>query len=200
MADIVIASANRGKIREFRAGFSAYAIELLPQGELGIEDAEETGATFVENAIIKARHASRLAAKAAIADDSGLCVPSLGGAPGVHSARYAGGHGNAAANNAKLLAALQGKTDRRAFFVCTIAYFAHGEDPLPVIASGLWQGEISSAPRGKNGFGYDPLFWLADLGRSAAELSAAEKNRRSHRGQAIRAFMTAYAARYGQDR
>ncbi len=198
MADIVIASANRGKIREFRAGFSSYAIELLPQGELGIEDAEETGTTFVENAIIKARHASRLAAKAAIADDSGLCVPSLGGAPGVHSARYAGGHGNTAANNAKLLAALQGKTDRRAFFVCTIVYFAHGEDPLPVIASSLWQGEISSAPRGKNGFGYDPLFWLADLGRSAAELSAAEKNRRSHRGQAIRAFMTAYTARYPQ--
>lgn len=191
--ELVIASSNSGKIREFQRFFSSYGIDIVSQGEWGIEDAEESGATFLENALIKARHASTLSGKAALGDDSGLCVPSLGGAPGIYSARYAGRHGDDAANNAKLLAALKGQTDRRAFFVCTIAYFAHGEDPLPVIANGIWKGEILDAPRGGNGFGYDPLFRPAGLDKSAAQLCTAEKDRHSHRGRAVRAFMTAYA-------
>lgn len=198
MQKAVIASSNNGKICEFQRFFSGYGITIVSQREWGIEDAAENGATFIENALIKARHASTLSGRAAIADDSGLCVPSLDGAPGIYSARYAGRHGDDDANNAKLLAALEGSTDRRAFFVCTIAYLAHDADPLPIIASGIWQGEILDAPRGESGFGYDPLFQIAGLGRSAAQLSAAEKNHLSHRGQALRGFIAAYAERHIQ--
>ncbi|MGP4952047.1 non-canonical purine NTP pyrophosphatase, partial [Psychrobacter sp. T6-1] len=156
----------------------------------------EDGLSFVENAIIKARHASRISGLPAIADDSGLCVPVLGNAPGIHSARFAGEHGNDAKNNAKLIADLQPiraqspDTAIKAQFVCVLALVRHADDPLPIIAQGVWQGEILEAPLGEGGFGYDPLFWLPKLQASAASLDAATKNQISHRGQAIRQLLT----------
>lgn len=189
----VLASNNKGKLGEFQRLFSdaQLGVEIIPQGQLDIEDAVEDGLSFVENAIIKARHASRLSGLPAIADDSGLCVPALGNAPGIYSARYAGEHGNDANNNAKLLADLQDfRTNNpdepiAGQFVCVLAMVRHADDPLPIIAQGLWQGEILEAPRGDHGFGYDPLFWLPELNSSAAELDSAEKNQVSHRAQAI---------------
>lgn len=168
---------------------------IIPQGQLDIEDAIEDGLSFVENAIIKARHASRVSGLPAIADDSGLCVPALGNAPGIYSARYAGEHGNDGKNNAKLIADLQPVRDQQpnapitGMFVCILALVRHADDPLPIIAQGLWQGEILQAPHGDGGFGYDPLFWLPDLQASAASLSAADKNSISHRGQAIQQLL-----------
>lgn len=189
----VLASNNKGKLAEFKRLFSDAKLDvtIIPQGQLGIEDAIEDGLSFVENAIIKARHASRVSGLPAIADDSGLCVPILGNAPGIYSARYAGEHGNDAKNNAKLIADLQPIRDEhpttpiKGLFVCVLAMVRHADDPLPIIAQGLWQGEILEAPLGDGGFGYDPLFWLPELQATAASLSAADKNRISHRGQAI---------------
>ena len=189
----VLASNNKGKLAEFTRLFAAADLDvtIVPQGQLDIDDAIEDGLSFVENAIIKARHASRASGLPAIADDSGLCVPVLGNAPGIYSARYAGEHGNDAKNNAMLIADLQPMRDTQpntpisGMFVCVLAMVRHADDPLPIIAQGLWQGEILNAPHGDGGFGYDPLFWLPELQATAASLSAADKNRISHRGQAI---------------
>ncbi|WP_297423813.1 RdgB/HAM1 family non-canonical purine NTP pyrophosphatase [uncultured Acinetobacter sp.] len=188
---LVLASNNKGKIAEFKNMFNELnlPVEVLPQGQLNIEDAIEDGLSFVENAIIKARHAARISGKPAIADDSGLCVPILGGAPGIYSARYAGEHGDDAANNAKLLADLvplrQHHQPIKGMFVCVLALVEHADDPLPKIFQGIWHGEILEQARGENGFGYDPLFWLPELGCSSAELSKIDKNKISHRGQAM---------------
>lgn len=186
----VLASNNKGKLAEFQRLFAKanLNVTIVPQGELGIEDAIEDGLSFVENAIIKARHASRISGRPAIADDSGLCVPVLGNAPGIYSARYAGEHGNDDKNNAKLVADLQamrGEQPIQGMFVCVLAMVRHADDALPIIAQGLWQGEILEKAHGDGGFGYDPLFWLPELQATAASLSAADKNRISHRGQAI---------------
>ena len=173
---LVLASNNKGKITEFEKMFTALnlPIHVIPQDKLNIEDAIEDGLSFVENAIIKARHAAKISGKPAIADDSGICVPILGGAPGIYSARYAGDHGNDAANNEKLLADLkplrqEGETIQ-AMFVCVLALVQHAEDPLPQIFQGIWTGEVLEQARGENGFGYDPLFWLPELNISSAEL------------------------------
>src|SRR5689334_18737186 len=179
---VVVASNNPGKLRELEA-ILAPALELVPQSALGIAEADEPHDTFVENALAKARHASRSARLPALADDSGLCVDALGGEPGVHSAYYAGRDGSRderdARNNAKLLAALG---DRRgAYYCCVMVLVRRADDPRPLIAEGIWQGEIACAPRGTNGFGYDPLFLLPPLARTAAELAPGEKNRISHR-------------------
>ena len=191
---LVLASNNKGKIVEFEKMFAELKlpVEVVPQGKLNIEDAIEDGLSFVENAIIKARHASKISGQPAIADDSGICVPVLGGAPGIYSARYAGEHGDDAANNAKLLENLKPlrKDDQpiQGMFVCVLALVQHAEDPLPQIFQGIWQGEVLEAPRGANGFGYDPLFWLPELNISSAEMSKDEKNKISHRGQAMQLF------------
>src|SRR5215213_4058801 len=186
MKQIVLASGNPGKIREIRSLLAPLAIEVIPQTELGISEAEEPYDTFVENALAKARHASRAARLPALADDSGLSVDALGGAPGVHSAYYAGREGNReerdARNNAKLLASL--KDNRAAHYTCVIV-FLETINKSPLIAEGLWHGEIARAPRGSNGFGYDPLFVVKGLGKTAAELGGDEKNRISHRGRAL---------------
>ena len=189
----VLASNNKGKLTEFKRLFAEanLGVTVVPQGQLDIEDAIEDGLSFIENAIIKARHASRISGLPAIADDSGLCVPVLGNAPGIYSARYAGEHGNDDKNNTKLIADLQPTRNAQAnepikgLFVCVLAMVRHADDPLPIIAQGLWHGEILAAPLGEGGFGYDPLFWLPELQATAASLSAADKNRISHRGQAI---------------
>lgn len=189
----VLASNNKGKLAELQRLFAEanLGISIVPQGQLDIEDAVEDGLSFVENAIIKARHASRISGLPAIADDSGLCVPVLGNAPGIYSARYAGEHGNDTMNNAKLVADLQPIREQqpdapiKGIFVCVLALVRHADDPLPIIAQGLWQGEILASLQGDGGFGYDPLFWLPELQATAASLSAAEKNSISHRGQAI---------------
>lgn len=185
---LVLASGNAGKLVEMRELLGDLDIELVAQAGLGIADAEETASTFVENAILKARHASRQSGLPALGDDSGLCVDILGGAPGLHSARYAGEHGNSTANIDRLLAALDGipQEQRTAHFVCVVVLLRHAEDPAPLIAQGRWHGRILDAPRGNNGFGYDPVFFDPQRSRSAAELGAAEKNRVSHRGQALR--------------
>lgn len=190
----VLASNNKGKLAEFQRLFAEanLNVTIVPQGELGIEDAVEDGLSFVENAIIKARHASRISGLPAIADDSGLCVPVLGNAPGIYSARYAGEHGNDDKNNAKLvtdLQAMRGEQPIQGMFVCVLAMVRHADDSLPIIAQGLWQGEILEAPYGDGGFGYDPLFWLPERQATAASLSPADKNRISHRGQAIQQLL-----------
>lgn len=196
---LVLASNNKGKVAEFETLFQQLnlPIEIIPQGRLNIEDAVEDGLSFVENAIIKARHASKISGKPALADDSGICVPVLGGAPGIYSARYAGEHGNDAANNQKLLEDLQAfRKDNQAIegmFVCVLALVEHAEDPLPQIFQGFWHGEILEATRGEHGFGYDPLFWLPELGISSAEMSKEEKNKISHRGQAMQRFRESLA-------
>ena len=184
---LVLASGNRGKLAEMNAILADLGIEFVTQSELGIDDADETGATFVENALLKARHAARLSGLPALGDDSGLCVDALGGAPGLYSARYAGAHGDANANITKLLDALRDVPDdqRTAHFHCTIVLLRSADDPAPLIAEGRWRGRILRAPCGANGFGYDPVFFDAALGAGAAELDAATKNRVSHRGLAL---------------
>ncbi len=184
---LVLASGNAGKLAEFRQLFAGSGRDVVTQGTLGVGDAEETGTTFVENALIKARHAARVTGLPALADDSGLCVEHLDGAPGLYSARYAGRHGDSAANNAKLLQHLDGvPTARRgAFFICVLVRLRHADDPAPLIAEGRWSGRILEAPSGTAGFGYDPLFLPDGCDRSAAELEPALKNRLSHRGQAM---------------
>jgi XTP/dITP diphosphohydrolase len=183
---LVLASNNPGKLREMRKLLAPLGHEVIAQAELGIAEADEPHDTFVENALAKARHASRASGLPALADDSGLCVDALEGAPGVHSAYFAGRTGERAErdarNNAKLLASL-GEA-RAAHYRCVMALVRSGDDPRPLVAEGAWHGEIARAPRGANGFGYDPLFLVLELGRTAAELTDDEKNRRSHRGQA----------------
>ena len=189
MKKLVLASNNPGKVREIQALLAPLAIEVLPQAGLGIAEAEEPHATYFENALAKARHASRAAHLPALADDSGLCVQALDGAPGVHSAYYAGAQGNReerdARNNAKLLAVLAGRESRNAHYVCVLVLVRSADDPEPVVAEGRWHGSIAAAPRGAGGFGYDPLFLVPGRGLTAAELAAEEKNRVSHRGQAL---------------
>ena len=193
----VLASNNKGKLTEFKRLFAEADLDVtvVPQGQLDIDDAIECGLSFIENAIIKARHASRVSGLPAIADDSGLCVPVLGNAPGIYSARYAGEHGNDAKNNAKLIADLQPiraehpNEPIKGMFVCVLVMVRHADDPLPIIAQGLWHGEILEVPLGDGGFGYDPLFWLPELQATAASLSATDKNSISHRGQAIKQLL-----------
>ena len=182
---IVLASNNAKKLKELDAILAPLGWELIPQGELGIPEAEEPHVTFVENALAKARHAARLAGMPALADDSGLCVEALGGAPGVQSARYAGEPKSDARNNEKLLAALAGRDSRAAHFVSVIVFVRHADDPQPLIAEGEWHGEIIAEQRGAGGFGYDPLFYVPTHCQTAAELDADTKNRVSHRGQAM---------------
>jgi XTP/dITP diphosphohydrolase len=186
---VVIATANPGKLREFRELLAGLSFDVVAAGELGLTAPPETGTSFLENALLKARYAAKATGAAAIADDSGLEVDALGGAPGIHSARYAGAGADDAANNAKLLAALAGtaREARSARYRCALVLVdgAHGE---PLTAEGVWEGSILERPRGAGGFGYDPCFWVADLNASAAELDPAEKNRRSHRGAALRAL------------
>ena len=190
MQTILLASNNGKKIAELSAILASFGIEIKAQRDYGIEDVPETGLTFIENALIKARHAARQSGLPAIADDSGLCVPALGGAPGIYSARYSGEGDDG--NNRKLLAALENVQDRRAYYVCLIVYLRHADDPLPIIAQGLWHGTIALEARGDGGFGYDPLFVPAGDNRTAAEYSAAEKNSISHRARALAAFTELY--------
>lgn len=187
---LVIASGNRGKLAEFDALLAGSGFECVPQRALGVEDAEETASTFVENALLKARHAARITGLPALADDSGLCVDALGGAPGLHSARYAGVHGDAEANIAKLLDAMREVPEaaRTAHFHAVIVLLRHADDPQPIIAEGQWPGRILDAPRGDGGFGYDPVFFDPVHGLSAAELEPLLKNRISHRGRALAAL------------
>ena len=183
---VVVASGNPGKLGELAAALAGLPFDLVAQGDLGIEAAPETASTFLENALSKARHAARESGLPAIADDSGLVVPSLGGAPGIHSARYAGEDATDADNNAKLQRELGTRTPCTAYFTCCLVYMASPTDPAPVVATARWPGLIISSPRGTNGFGYDPYFLLPSLGKTSGQLTLAEKNRLSHRGQACR--------------
>jgi XTP/dITP diphosphohydrolase len=191
---LVLASANQGKLREFRRLLAPLGIELVVASELGIAEADEPHLTFVENALGKARHASRLARLPALADDSGLCVAALGGAPGVQSARYAGEPKSDPRNNEKLVAELAGVSDRRAHYYCALALLRHASDPEPILAEGRWDGLVIDTPRGSGGFGYDPHFLDPDVGLTGAELPPAEKNERSHRGRAMRALIARLSA------
>lgn len=205
MSKLVAASSNPGKIREFREMLGPLGFDVVPQAELGIADAEEPHATFIENALLKARHACRGAGLWAFADDSGICVAALKGEPGVRSARYAaspGEHGGDreaqdARNNRKLIAALSGSTDRRAHYYCVMVLVRRPDDPEPLIAEGRWHGEVIDEARGSNGFGYDPYFFVPALGRTAAELDSAEKNAVSHRGLALRQLVSKLLAEQG---
>lgn len=189
MKKIVIASNNPGKLRELSALLKPLGIEAIAQGELGVGEAEEPHETFLENALAKARHASRASGLPALADDSGLCVAALGGAPGVHSAYFAGRGGSRAErdarNNAKLVAALAGTQDRSAFYYCVLVMVGGPHDPTPVVVDGTWHGTIALEPRGEGGFGYDPWFQTEQRGLTAAELDPQDKNRLSHRGKAL---------------
>lgn len=193
MRRVVLATGNPGKLREMVAMLVGSNIQVIPQTEFKVTEAEETGLTFVENAILKARNASRQTGLPAIADDSGLEVDALDGAPGIYSARYAGEHASDAENTGRLLSTLQAvPLERRsARFRCAMAFMRHASDPAPIICEGVWQGRILAAPRGDNGFGYDPVFLVTERGCSAAELSSEEKNRLSHRGQALQKLVAA---------
>jgi XTP/dITP diphosphohydrolase len=202
LRNLVIATANPGKVREFQTLLSGLPFAPIAQSALGIAAPEETGTTFAENALLKARHAAVASGAAAIADDSGLEVDALGGAPGIYSARYAGeGAGDAAAvdaaNNAKLVAALAGLPfeARRARYRCALVYLEGPGDPAPLFTQGVWEGYVLEAPRGAGGFGYDPYFWLPEQGATAAELEPEQKNRLSHRGAALHALIAALAER-----
>ena len=185
MKKLVLASNNAKKMKELNALLAPLGFEVIPQGQLGIPEAEEPYCTFVENALAKARHAAKHSGLPALADDSGLCVAALGGAPGVYSARYAGEPKSDARNNEKLLAELAGQGDRRAHFACVLVLVRSAEDPQPIIAEGEWHGTILDAQRGADGFGYDPLFYVPTHCQTAAELDGAIKNKLSHRGQAM---------------
>ena len=205
MRKVVIASGNPGKLREFEQMLAPLDIEIMSQSQLGITEADEPHATFVENALAKARHASRLTGLPALADDSGICVAALGGEPGVHSARFAGepatGVNDREAqdrrNNEKLIVQLKGQRDRRAHFYCVIVLVRRGDDPEPLIVEGRWHGEVIDAPRGANGFGYDPYFYLSELDRTAAELPPEKKNAISHRGRALAVLLARLRAEQG---
>jgi len=190
MQKLVIASNNQGKLREFQRMLAPLGIEVLTQAELGISEAEEPHCTFVENALAKARHVSRESGLPALADDSGICVDALDGAPGVISARYAGDNPKSdQRNNEKLLRELQGVTDRRAHYYCVLVLVRHVDDPQPLIAEGEWHGLIAHEERGDGGFGYDPMFWLPELGKMSAELSHEEKAQHSHRAKALKVLL-----------
>jgi XTP/dITP diphosphohydrolase len=190
MKKLVIASNNPGKLREFQRMLAPLGIEVLTQAQLGISEAEEPHCTFVENALAKARHVSRESGLPALADDSGICVEALGGAPGVLSARYAGNDPKSdRRNNDKLLQVMRGVTDRRAHYYCVLVLVRHADDPQPLIAEGEWQGEIFHEERGEGGFGYDPMFWLPQFGKTAAELTHDEKAQISHRAKALQVLM-----------
>ena len=186
MKQLVIASSNPGKLRELNELLAPLGLETIAQSALGITEAEEPHLTFVENALAKARHASHAARLPAIADDSGICVAALGGEPGIHSARFAGEPKSDQRNNEKLIASLNGRGDRRAHYTCVTVLVRHAEDPEPLIAEAHWAGEIIDTPRGSNGFGYDPHFFIPDLGRTAAEIDPAQKNSISHRAKSLR--------------
>ena len=196
MQKIVLASNNKGKVREFGEMLSPLDMEVMPQATFNIEDADETGLTFVENAIIKARHASAIAGLPAIADDSGLEVDFLNGAPGIYSARYSGEGATDEKNLLKLLSALKDVPEekRTARFQCLLVYMRHAEDPTPIICQGTWEGIITTEPQGENGFGYDPIFYVPSHNCSSAQLAADEKNKISHRGQALIKLLTALKA------
>jgi XTP/dITP diphosphohydrolase len=190
MNKLVIASNNPGKLREFERMLAPLGIEVVTQTQLGISEAEEPHCTFVENALAKARHVSRASGLPALADDSGICVEALGGAPGVQSARYAGETPKSdRRNNDKLLQDMQGVTDRRAHYYCVLVLVRHADDPQPVIAEGEWWGEIAHEERGDGGFGYDPMFWLPDFGKMSSELTHDEKHAVSHRGKAMKVLL-----------
>ncbi|APX94823.1 non-canonical purine NTP pyrophosphatase, RdgB/HAM1 family [Halomonas sp. 1513] len=191
-SDIVLASGNAGKIKEFNQLLSPLGYEVKAQSAYGVVEVEETGLTFVENALLKAREASRVSGLPALADDSGLEVDALHGAPGIYSARYAGEPKSDSANNRKLLEQLLEvpEGDRTARYWCVLVYLRHADDPVPLIVQQHWEGEILAHPRGEGGFGYDPLFWIPEAGMSVAELSAEEKNRLSHRGRAMQALLS----------
>lgn len=188
MSAIVLATGNAGKLREMQAVLEPLSLSVVPQSNFKMPEVEETGLSFVENALIKARAAANASGHAAIADDSGLEVDALKGQPGIYSARFAGVHGDDEANNRKLLQSLDGlpEDQRGARFVCCMVYMRHAADPVPLIATGLWQGRIIESPRGDNGFGYDPLFWVPEQNCCSAELAPEVKNRISHRAQALR--------------
>lgn len=182
---LVIASNNSGKLREIGELLAPLAINVAPQSEFNISEADEPHITFVENALAKARHASRCSSLPALADDSGICVSALGGAPGVNSARYAGEPKSDERNNFKLIESLKNQADRHAYYYCVIVLVRHAGDPQPIIVDGSWHGEIIDQPRGSGGFGYDPYFYLPEFGKTSAELTAEQKNQISHRGQAL---------------
>jgi XTP/dITP diphosphohydrolase len=192
---LVIASNNPGKLREISQILGPLGIEVLPQAAFGVTEADEPHATFIENALAKARHAAAISGLPALADDSGLCVDALDGAPGVHSARYAGEPRSDARNNAKLLDALGERPDRQAHYYCVIVVMRHAQDPQPLMAQGLWRGEILRSPRGSGGFGYDPLFLDPEFGQTGAELAPARKNLMSHRGKALALLVDALTQR-----
>jgi XTP/dITP diphosphohydrolase len=189
MQRLVLASNNAKKLKELGALLSPLGIELIAQGALGVPEAEEPFFTFIENALAKARHAAHLCGLPALADDSGLCVRALGGAPGVLSARYAGEPKSDERNNQYLLQQLAGQTDRQAHFVSLLVLVRHAEDPQPIITEGNWHGEILTSPRGEQGFGYDPLFWVPSAGMSAAEMTPEAKNLCSHRALAMQQLL-----------
>lgn len=191
LKQVVLASGNAGKLREFQILLHDVGFAVVPQSEFKVSEVAETGLTFIENAIIKARHASAITGLPAIADDSGIEVDALLGAPGIYSARYAGESGDDEANNRKLLQALAGldKSQRRARYQCVLVFMRHAKDPTPIISQGSWEGEILEAPAGENGFGYDPLFWVPTHQCSSAQLPKEEKNRISHRASAMRSLL-----------
>ncbi|MEO8999013.1 MAG: RdgB/HAM1 family non-canonical purine NTP pyrophosphatase [Rhodanobacter sp.] len=199
MQRIVLASSNPGKLKEFGALLADSGLEVIAQASLGITDAEENGLTFIENALLKARHAAQASGLPALGDDSGLCVDHLHGAPGLYSARYSGGHGDAAANNAKLLRELDGvpETQRGAFFICVLVLLQHAGDPSPLIAEARWHGRILAEGRGTGGFGYNPVFLPDGYSESVAEMDDALKNRLSHRGQALALLHDRLRERHG---
>lgn len=193
MQKVVLATGNPGKVRELADLLADFGLDIVAQTDLGVDSAEETGLTFIENAILKARHAAQVTGLPAIADDSGLAVDALGGAPGIYSARYAGIDASDRQNLDKLLAAMQNVPEgqRQAQFHCVLVYLRHADDPTPLVCHGSWAGEITRSPAGEGGFGYDPIFFVPELGKTAAELSKAEKLTISHRGQALKLLLEA---------
>ncbi|NWK77202.1 RdgB/HAM1 family non-canonical purine NTP pyrophosphatase [Aquitalea sp. LB_tupeE] len=186
---LVLASNNAGKLREFSALLAPLGVTVIPQGQLNVPECPEPHYTFLENALEKARHASHVTGLPALADDSGICVEALGGKPGVLSARYAGEPKSDERNNAKLIEKLQGKDNRRAWYYCVLVLVRHADDPQPLVADGMWLGEVQDTAAGKGGFGYDPYFYLPEFGCTVAQLAAEDKNRVSHRGKAMQAML-----------
>ena len=195
MSKIVLASGNKGKLAEFSQLFSEYGIEILPQSEFNVPDVPETGTTFVENAIIKARHAAELTGHPTISDDSGIEVDFLDGQPGIYSARYSGEGANADSNNSKLLEALNNAENRKARFQCVLIYMRHAKDPTPIIAQASWEGSIANHQQGEQGHGYDPLFIPEGLTKTAAQMTADEKNAVSHRRKALSVLIASLKTR-----
>ena len=198
MKKIIIASHNPGKLREIARILEPLGLEAVPQADFGVPEAEEPHVTFIENCLAKARHASTHTGLPALADDSGICVDALNGAPGVYSARYAGDPRSDARNNQKLIESLRGEKNKRAHYYCVMVFVRYPDDPQPIIAEGVWRGEIIEKPRGTGGFGYDPHFLVPELNKTGAELSMDIKNQLSHRGQAMRALADKLRGEFGQ--